>query len=333
MEVDRGDHLRDADRARSPAPTSPCQPGENSPKLRYIRAVSFPLTLTLGGDMTVRRPGFGALHTTGPGGWGDPADREGTKTLLRRAVALGVNFIDTADSYGPYTSERLIAEALYPYPDELVIATKGGLVRDGPSTDLWPENGLPEHLKAACEGSLKRLRLDRIDLYQLHKPDPNVPLEESLGALAELQAEGKIRHIGVSNVSVEELERAQTVVRVVSVQNRYNLVDRTSEDVLEACSAQQLAFIAWHPLEVGSPGQLSGALARVASRLGTRASQITLAWLLQRSPVMLPIPGTSSIEHLEENVAAAMHRLMDAELATLNALATRPEPSTGHLRS
>jgi aryl-alcohol dehydrogenase-like predicted oxidoreductase len=291
--------------------------------------VSFPLTLTLGGDLTVRRLAFGALHTTGPGGWGDPADRESAKALLRRAVALGVNFIDTADSYGPGTSERLIADALHPYPDELVIATKGGLVRAGPSTDLWPEDGRPEHLKAACEGSLRRLRLDRIDLYQLHRPDPNVPLEESLGALTELQAEGKIRHIGVSNVSIEELERAQAVVGVVSVQNRYNLVDRTSEGVLEACSAQQLAFIAWHPLEVGALGQPGGTLARIASRLRVRASQVALAWLLQRSPVMLPIPGTSSIEHLEENLAAATLRLTDAELATLDALPARREPSTG----
>ena len=283
--------------------------------------MSFPLTLTLGGDLTVRRLGFGALRTTGPGGWGDPADREGAKALLRRAVALGVNFIDTADSYGPGTSERLIAEALYPYPDELVIASKGGLVREGPSTDMWPEDGRPEHLKAACEGSLKRLRLDRIDLYQLHRVDPNVPLEESLGALAELQAEGKIRHVGVSNVSVEELKRAQAVVRVVSVQNRYNLVDRTSEAVLEACSRQQLAFVSWHSLGVGSLGEPGGVLARVAGRLGARASQVALAWLLQRSPAMLPIPGTSSIEHLEENVAAMTLRLTDAELATLDALA------------
>jgi pyridoxine 4-dehydrogenase len=237
------------------------------------------------------------------------ADRGSAKTLLRRAVALGVNFIDTADSYGPGTSERLIADALLPYPDDLVIATKGGLVRDGPSTDLWPEDGRPEHLRAACEGSLARLRLERIDLYQLHRPDPKVPLEESLGALADLQAEGKIRHIGLSNVSLTELERAQAVVRVVSVQNRYSLVARQPEDVLDACASQQLAFIAWQPLGVGSLGRPGGPLARMASRLGASVPQVALAWLLHRSPLMLPIPGTFSIEHLEENLAAARLRL------------------------
>jgi pyridoxine 4-dehydrogenase len=288
------------------------------PTLRYLHPVSFPPTLTLGGDLTVSRLGFGALHTIGPGAWGDPPDREQAKALLRRAVALGVNLIDTADSYGPGTSEHLIAEALSPYPDELVIATKGGLLRAGPSTALWPENGRPEHLKAACEGSLKRLRVERIDLYQLHRPDPQVPLEESLGALAELQTDGKIRHIGVSNVSVEELERAQSVVRVVSVQNRYNLVDRSSEDVLEACAAQQLPFLAWQPLTLGSPAD--GVLARIAARLGARVSQVALAWLLHHSPATLPIPGTSSLEHLEENVAAAALRLAGEEVAALDAV-------------
>jgi aryl-alcohol dehydrogenase-like predicted oxidoreductase len=288
---------------------------------RQRSLLSLPSTLTLGGDLTVGRLGFGALRTSGPGGWGDPSDREGAKALLKRAVSLGVDLIDTADSYGPDASERLIAEALHPYPEGLVIATKGGLVRDGPSAELWPENGRPEHLKAACEGSLKRLRLDRIDLYQLHRPDPSVPLEESLGALGDLQEAGKIRHIGVSNVTGEELERAQSVVRVVSVQNRYNLVNRASEGVLDACARQRVAFIAWHPLELGALGRPRGALARIANRLAARPAQVALAWLLQRSPVLLPIPGTSSIEHLEENVAAAALELTDADLAALDDLA------------
>ncbi|HEX3279087.1 MAG TPA: aldo/keto reductase [Thermoleophilaceae bacterium] len=247
-------------------------------------------TLTLGGDLEVRRLGFGAMRITGPGIWGPPADPEGAKAVLRRVVELGINLIDTADSYGPEVSENLIAEALHPYPDGLVIATKGGLRRTGPGE--WPRDARPERLKECCEGSLRRLRLERIDLYQLHSPDPKVPLEDSLGALKELQDEGKIRHIGVSNVSLGELERARAVVDVVSVQNRYNLEDRHSESVLEECERLGLGFIPWFPLGTGD-----------------LSPQEAIPWLLARSPVMLPIPGTSSIEHLEENYAAAQIQL------------------------
>jgi aryl-alcohol dehydrogenase-like predicted oxidoreductase len=232
------------------------------------------------------------MRLTGPGVWGPPPDRAGAVRVLRRALELGVNFIDTADSYGPGVSEEIIAEALHPYPPGLVIATKGGLTRSGPGN--WGRDARPAHLRAACEGSLKRLRLNRIDLYQLHAVDPNVPLTESLGELARLQKEGKIRHIGVSNVSSAELGRAQRTVTVVSVQNRYNLSDRASEDVLSACEAQAIAFIPWFPLGAG--------------RDAANAQQV-LAWLLARSPMMLPIPGTSSVAHLEENVAAAAVRL------------------------
>jgi pyridoxine 4-dehydrogenase len=243
-------------------------------------------TFKLGGDLEVRRLGFGAMRITGPGILGPPADPEGARRLLRRVLELGVNLIDTADSYGPEVSELLIAEALHPYPDDLVIATKGGLVRDG-SGD-WPVDARPERLKDCCDASLKRLRLDRIDLYQLHRPDPKVPIAESLGALRELQEEGKIRHIGVSNFSLELLEEARGLVDVVSVQNEYNVSDRRSEDVLEACEDQGIAFIPWSPLARGDvpPSE-------------------ALAWLLARSPVILPIPGTSSIEHFEENVRVA----------------------------
>ena len=243
-------------------------------------------TFTLGGDLEVHRLGFGAMRITGPGIWGPPADPEGAKAVLRRAVELGVDLIDTADSYGPEVSESLIAEALHPYPEGLVIATKGGLRRPGPGE--WPRDARPERLKECCEGSLRRLRLDRIDLYQLHAPDPKVPLEDSIGALKELQDEGKIRHIGVSNVSLEELELARSLVDVVSVQNRYNREDRRSEDVLEECERLGIGFIPWFPLGTGD--------------LSPRDA---IPWLLARSPVMLPIPGTSSVEHLEENVAAA----------------------------
>jgi aryl-alcohol dehydrogenase-like predicted oxidoreductase len=249
-------------------------------------------TLTIGGDLEVHRLGFGAMRLTGPGVWGPPPDRAGAIRVLRRALELGVNFIDTADSYGPAVSEEIIAEALHPYPPGLVIATKGGLTRSGPGN--WGRDARPAHLRAACEGSLRRLRLSRIDLYQLHAVDPNVPLTESLGELMRLQKEGKIRHIGVSNVSAAELERAQRVVAVVSVQNRYNLADRGSEDVLTACEAKAIAFIPWFPLGAG----------RDAAN-----AQHVLAWLLARSPVMLPIPGTSSVAHLEQNVAAAAVRL------------------------
>jgi len=237
--------------------------------------------------------------------------------VLRRAVELGVNLIDTADSYGPEVSERLIAEALHPYPGDLVIATKGGKVRTGPSREIWPPDGRPDHLRAACEGSLRRLRLERIDLYQLHAVDPTVPVEESIGALVELQAEGKIRHLGVSNVTVDELARARDGARIVSVQNRYSVADRLSENVLEVCERDGLAFLAWQPLAFGVLAHTSSPLAEIAAAHDATPAQVALAWLLHRSPVLLPIPGTRSVRHLEENVAATSLSLTRAELADL----------------
>jgi pyridoxine 4-dehydrogenase len=272
-------------------------------------------TFTIGGDLEVRRLGFGAMRITGKGIWGPPDDPEEAKRLLRRVVELGVNLIDTADSYGPEVSENLIAEALHPYPDGLVIATKGGLRRSGPGQ--WPRDGRPERLKECCEGSLRRLKLDRIDLYQLHSPDPQVPYEDSVGALKELQDEGKIRHIGISNVSVDELERARAIVDVVSVQNRFNLEDRASEDVLEECERANLGFIPWFPLAVGRLAEPGGALDEIAHRHDARPAQIALAWLLARSPVMLPIPGTSQVEHFEENLAAADIELSPDEVGAI----------------
>ena len=260
-------------------------------------------TFTIGGDLEVRRLGFGAMRITGEGIWGPPDDPDEARRLLRRMVELGVNLIDTADSYGPEVSENLIAEALHPYPDGLVIATKGGLRRTGPGE--WPRDARPERLRECCEGSLRRLRVDRIDLYQLHAPDPRVPLEESIGALRDLQQEGKIRHIGVSNVSTGELARARALVDVVTVQNRYNLVDRASEDVLEACASEGIGFIPWFPLATGGLARPGGPLDDLARTHGATPGQLALAWLLARSPVMLPIPGTGSIEHFEENLAAA----------------------------
>jgi pyridoxine 4-dehydrogenase len=273
-------------------------------------------TFVIGGDLEVKRLGFGAMRITGEGIWGPPRNHDAAITVLRRAVELGVNLIDTADSYGPYVSEELIAEALLPYPDDLVIATKGGLERTGPGQ--WPRNGRPEHLKAACEGSLRRLQVDRIDLYQLHSPDENVPYAESVGALKELQAEGKIRHIGVSNVSVEQLAEARSIVDVVTVQNRYNLIDREDDDVLDVCDRDHIGFIPWFPLEAGKLSEPGGIVDGVAERHGATTSQVALAWLLQRSPVVLPIPGTGSAEHLEENVAAAQLRLADSAVAELD---------------
>jgi pyridoxine 4-dehydrogenase len=272
-------------------------------------------TFKLGGDLEVRRLGFGAMRITGQGIWGPPEDPEGARQVLRRVVELGVNLIDTADSYGPEVSENLIAEALHPYPDGLVIATKGGLRRTGPGQ--WPSDARPERLKECCEGSLRRLRVDRIDLYQLHAPDPKVPLEDSLGALKELQGEGKIRHIGVSNVSVDEFERARAVVDVVTVQNRFNLADRHSEDVLEACDREGIGFIPWFPLATGDLARPGGPLDEVARAHNATPGQLALAWLLARSPVVLPIPGTASVEHLEENVAAADLELEPQELGRL----------------
>lgn len=257
----------------------------------------------IGNDLRVTRLGFGAMRITGKGIWGQPKDRAAAIRVLRRAVELGINFIDTADSYGPGVSEALIAEALYPYPAGLVIATKGGFDRPGP--DRWVENGRPEHLRSACEGSLRRLRLDRIDLYQLHRIDPKVPAEDQFGTLKDLQAQGKIKHIGLSEVSVAQVKHAQTMVSVVSVQNRYSVTDRGSEDVLQYCEKQKMGFIPWFPLAAGQVTDANSPLNRVAARWGASPSQVALAWLLARSPVMLPIPGTSNVDHLEENVAAA----------------------------
>ena len=277
-------------------------------------------TLRIGGDLMVNRMGFGAMRITGTGIWGEPKDAGEARRVLRRAVELGVDFVDTADAYGPEISERLIAEALHPYPQGLVIATKGGLVRPGPSS--WVPDGRPQHLREACEASLKRLQLARIDLYQFHHIDPKVPLEDSIGELARLQKEGKIRHLGVSNFTVEELARARRVTPIVSVQNRYNIADRTSADVLAVCEREGLAFIPWAPIARGSPDILessaaSKALAALAKAHGVSVFQAAIAWLLAKSPAMLPIPGTSSVAHLEEDVAAARIRLSASELAAL----------------
>jgi pyridoxine 4-dehydrogenase len=268
-------------------------------------------TFKIGGDLEVRRLGFGAMRITGDGIWGPPDDPDAARNLLRRVVEIGVNLIDTADSYGPEVSENLIADALHPYPDGLVIATKGGMQRTGPGQ--WPRDGRPEHLREACDGSLSRLKLERIDLYQLHAPDPEVSYEDSIGTLKELQDEGKIRHIGISNVSVEQLGQARELVEVVTVQNRYNLTDRSSEDVLEACEAAGIGFIPWFPLATGSLAAPGGALDEVAHAHDATPGQVALAWLLARSRVMLPIPGTSSVEHLEENMAAEALTLTDEE--------------------
>jgi pyridoxine 4-dehydrogenase len=274
--------------------------------------------LVLGGELAVNRLGFGAMRLTGRGVWGEPPDVAAAVQVLQRAVRLGVNFIDTADSYGPEVSENLIARALYPYSPDIVIATKGGLVRPGP--DVWNRDARPEHLRKACEGSLQRLRRERIDVYQLHAPDPKVPLEDSIGELVRLKSEGKIRHIGVSNVSLEELERCERLTAIVSVQNRYNLADRHSEEVLAYCESRAIAFLPWAPLGSGRHAGASGALralARVAGRHGITAGQAAIAWLLERSRVMLPIPGTGSIEHLEQNIAAAAVRLLPQDLQEL----------------
>lgn len=266
-------------------------------------------TLTLGGELKVHRLGFGAMRLTGPDVWGDPIDLPAAHRVLQYAVSLGVNFIDTADSYGPEVSERVIAEALYPYPDDLVIATKAGLTR--PSRHSWERKADPAHLRQACEGSLRRLRVSCIDLYQLHAIDPKVPLEDSLGELERLKNEGKIRHIGVSNFSVKELQSAQKIVRIVSVQNRYNINDRVHEPVLKYCEQQGLAFIPWYPLAAGinTKAGAGGELARICAAQHITPAQASLAWLLNQSPAVLPIPGTTSIHHLEENVAAAAVRL------------------------
>ena len=275
-------------------------------------------TITLGGDLTVNRLGFGAMRITGPGIIGDPPDRAEAGRVLRRAVELGVEFIDTADSYGPRVSEELIAEALHPYPDGLVIATKGGLLRPGPGR--WTPDGRPAHLRAALEGSLRALRVERVDLYQFHRPDPKVPLEESVGALVELRQEGKIRHIGVSNVTADELRRARQVTEIVSVQNRYNPLDRRSDELVDVCARDGLAFLPWAPVGQGDVG--NEVVADVARRHGVSPYQVVIAWLLARSPAMLPIPGTGSVAHLEENVAAARLTLSPDEVAQISGVRT-----------
>jgi aryl-alcohol dehydrogenase-like predicted oxidoreductase len=279
------------------------------------------------GDFTVQRLGFGAMRVTGEGVWGPPSDPDQARAVLRRAVDLGVNFIDTADSYGPHVSETLIAEALFPYPDGLVVATKGGLERPGPGR--WVPNGAPDHLVRACDGSLARLRLEQIPLYQFHRPDPRVPLEESVGALVELQQQGKIRHIGLSNVDADQLRRAQRLTPVVSVQNRYNLTDRSSESMVDLCEQQGVAFLPWAPIQEADAPVVS----EIAARHHASERQVTLAWLLARSSVMLPIPGTGSPAHLEDNVAAAGLRLADDEIAELDAAGNNDSRLRRTLRS
>jgi pyridoxine 4-dehydrogenase len=268
--------------------------------------------IDVGGDLTVNRLGFGAMRITGDGIWGQPADRDEAKAVLRRAVELGINFIDTADSYGPHVSEELIREALHPYPDDLVIATKGGLERTGPGQ--WPVNGRPEHLIEACEGSLRRLGLEQIPLYQFHRPDPAVPLEESIGAIVTLKEQGKIRHVGVSNVTEEQVHRAQRLTPIVSIQNRYNVDDRESESLVDFCEQERLVFLPWAPIQ---DLDRNGLVQEMAQRHDVTPRQIVLAWLLARSPSILPIPGTGSVSHLEDNVAAAAITLSAAEVASV----------------
>jgi pyridoxine 4-dehydrogenase len=273
-------------------------------------------SFTIGGDLTVHRLGFGAMRLTGQGVWGPPADRDECIRVLRRLVELGVNFIDTANSYGPYVSEELIKEALHPYPDGVVVATKAGLLRTGP--DAWPVLGYPAYLRQECEMSLRRLGVETIDLFQLHRIDDKFPAEDQVGELLKLQQEGKIRHIGLSEVNVDQLEAAQKVATIVSVQNMYNLSVRTAEPVLEACEARNIGFIPWFPLAAGPLAAADGPLQRIAADHDASPSQLALAWLLKRSPVMLPIPGTSKVAHLEENVAAADIELSDDEFETLS---------------
>ena len=270
-------------------------------------------TITLGGELTVRRLGYGAMRITGPGIWGPPKDHAGALAVLARAVELGVNFIDTADSYGPDVSEELIAEALWPYPKDLVIATKGGWVRSGPG--FWGHNATPDHLRKAVEGSLKKLRVERIDLYQLHIPDPMVSIEDSVGALAKLQSEGKIRLIGLSNVTQEHIERARKVAKIVSVQNRYSFADREWDYVVNYCTQNEIAFIPWFPLGAGQAAKETAQ--RIADAHHATPMQVALAWLLRRSPWILPIPGTSSVKHLEENILGASLTLTDREYQEL----------------
>ena len=272
-------------------------------------------TFSLGGDLPIHRLGFGAMRITGPGIWGEPKDRDEAKRVLKRLPDLGVNFIDTADAYGPEVSENLIAEALHPYPAGLVIATKGGFTRQGPNK--WAIVGHPEYLRQCVELSLRRLKLERIELYQLHRIDPQVPVEDSLGELKKMQQEGKIRYIGLSEVSVQEIERAQKTVPIVSVQNKYNIADRTHETVLQFCEKQGLGFIPWFPMEQGKLNKPGSVLEQAAKLHKATTAQLALAWLLHHSPVLLPIPGTSSVKHLEENVAATTLKLSEAEWQSL----------------
>ncbi len=281
-------------------------------------------TLTIGGDLKVYRLGFGAMRLTGEGIWGPPANKQEAIAVLHRALELGINLIDTADSYGPEVSELLIAEALYPYPKDLVIATKGGLLRPGPGQ--WLPDGRPEHLCEALEGSLRRLRLDRIDIYQFHRPDPRVPFEDSVGELAKMRADGKIRHVGLSNITIEQLAQAQKIVPIVTVQNHYNLASRESErmsaqqseEMIDICERQGIGFIPWNPLAAGELARSGGPLDQIAKRHNAKPSQIALAWLLKRSSTMLPIPGTSSVKHLEENVMGATIRLTQEEFEAID---------------
>ncbi len=275
-------------------------------------------TFALGGQLVVHRLGFGAMRITGPGVWGEPADRDQAIAVLRRAVELGVDLIDTADSYGPYVSEELIRTALRPYASQLVIATKAGMVRTGPN--LWHPVGRPEYLRQECEMSLRRLGLEQIPLFQLHRIDPQVPLEDQVGELAALQSEGKIRFIGLSNVSVNQIKAARALVPIATVQNRYNLVDRGSEDVVELCEREHIGFIPWFPLATGALSRRDGPLTAFSARLGATPSQVAVAWLLHRSEVILPIPGTASVAHLEENVEAALIGLTDDQVAELGKL-------------
>jgi pyridoxine 4-dehydrogenase len=287
--------------------------GKGAPSLSAANSGTF----HLGGDLPVYRLGFGAMRITGKGVWGPPKDRSDAVRVLRRVVDLGINFIDTADSYGPNVSEEIIAEALYPYPAGLVIATKAGFDRPGP--DQWVTNGKPEHLRAACDGSLKRLKLDRIDLFQLHRIDDKVPAADQLGTLKDLQAQGKIRHIGLSEVTVAQIKHARTIVPIVSVQNRYSVVDRAADEVVDYCEKSEIGFIPWFPLAAGKVLKAGNELERAAADLKVTPSQLALAWLLHRSPVMLPIPGTSNLGHLEENVAAAALAIPQQKLRAVGA--------------
>jgi pyridoxine 4-dehydrogenase len=274
-------------------------------------------TMGVGGDLTVNRLGFGAMRLTGADIWGPPASPDEARAVLRRAIELGVNFIDTADSYGPNISEQLICEALHPYPDSLVIAGKGGLLRRGPGPGVWPADGRPEHLVEACEASLRRLNLDQFPLYYLHRPDPNVPVAESVGALLELKQQGKIRHIGLSNVTEAQIRQAQQVTPIVAIQNKYGINDRDPESLIDLCEQEQMVFVPWGPLRDATS---SSVVAAIAQQHRATAPQVVLAWLLARSPAMLPVPGTASVAHLEENVGAASLQLTDAEIAAITDL-------------